>query len=231
MRFFRKYGKLHKIIDIVIIVFLFSSLSASSAPQKTGERIYSNFELLNNISITAIDEILANMPSLENEKRILLIKSRGVGEIDFVFENALLDRTIDAGMDVYRKEKAETDSTQTVQSGYELNYQVLRMSLKYTDISRSWWIGAKEVERWLQIHLFVQLVDIESGDIIWIGETEKEFNDVIPYSFLDKVEDENYAFTKPERKEFSMSKLVQPIVVTGIVAGLVSLFFSNQSDE
>lgn len=231
MRFFRKYSKLQKIIDIVIIVFLFSSLSASSAPQQTGERIYSNFELLNNLSITAIDEILTNMPSLEDGKRILLIKSRGIGEIDFIFENALLERTIGTGMDVYREEKAETDSVKTVQHGYELNYQVLRMSLKYPDISRSWWIGAKEVERLVQIHLFVQLVDIESGDIVWIGETEKEFDDVIPYSFLDKVEDENYTFTKPKRKEFSMGKLIQPIIVTGIVAGLVSLFFSNQSDE
>ena len=87
------------------------------------------------------------------------------------------------------------------------------------------------MERNARIHLFVQLVDIKSGDIIWIGETEKTFNDVIPYSFLDKVEDETYSFTKPERSEFSLSKLIQPVIVTGIVSGLVYLFFSNQSNE
>ncbi|MCD6379840.1 hypothetical protein J7M07_05275 [bacterium] len=230
MKLFRKYGKTQKIIDILVVIFIFSSLSASSAPQQTGDWIDSNFQLLNNLSIEAIDEILANMPSIEKEKRVVLVKGRGLGEIDFVFENALLQQTNNAGMSVSRKTDI-ADSTETVQTGYELNYQVLEMSLTYPEISRSWWIGAKEVERNARIHLFVQLVDIKSGDIIWIGETEKTFNDVIPYSFLDKVEDETYSFTKPERSEFSLSKLIQPVIVTGIVSGLVYLFFSNQSNE
>jgi hypothetical protein len=230
VRLFRKYGRSQKIIDILVIIFLFSSLSVSSAPQQTGNRIDSNFELLNNISIKAIDEILANMPSIEKEKRVVLVKGRGLGEIDFVFENALLKQTDKAGINVSRKTDI-TDSTQVSQPNYELNYQLLEMSLTYPEISRSWWIGAKEVERYARIHLFVQLVDIESGDVVWIGETEKTFNDVIPYSFLDKVEDDTYSFTKPERSEFSLSKLIQPVIVTGIVSGLVYLFFSNQSNE
>lgn len=231
MRIFRKYGKTQKIIDILVIIFLFCSLSASSAPEKTGEQIQSNFDLLKDLSVRAIDEIIENMPPIGNEKRIVLVKSRGVGEIDFVFDNVLLKQTGDAGMNVSRKKVSESDTALAVQPDYEFNYQIIEMSLKYPEINRSWWIGAKEVERYAGLHLFVQLIDNRSGDIIWIGETEKNFDDVIPYSSLDKVENETYAFTKPERDEFSMGKLIQPVIVTGIVSGLVYLFFSNQSDE
>ena len=230
MKLFRKYGRTQRIIDILVIIFLFSSLSVSSAPQQTGEKIDSNFELLKNISIKAIDEIIENMSPVGSEKRVVLNKARSVGEVDFVFENALVQQTKNAGINISLK-MDKTDSTRTVNNDYEFNYQILEMSLKYPEISRSWWIGDKEVERYALIHIFVQLVDVESGDVIWIGEAKKVFNDVIPYSFLDKVEDETYSFTQPERNEFSLSKLIQPVVMTGIVSGLVYLFFSNQSNE
>ncbi len=225
MRSLRERIRLTRIISTLVIVFLFASFSVSSSPQKTGEKVDTNFDILKQVSNRAIEEMLANMPKIEKSSRIRLVKSRSIGEIDFVFENTLLQTLASRGFQVTDKNPDQEEPD------YELDYQIVRMSLSYPDIGRSWLIGAKEVERYAEIHLFTQLMDSASGDIIWIGETEKRYSDVIPYSALEKVEDAEYAFTRPERNEFSWGKLVQPVIVTGIVSGLVYLFFSNQSGE
>lgn len=231
MRSLRERIRLTRIISTLVIVFLFASFSASSSPQKTGEKVNTNFDILKKVSSRAIEEILANMPKIDKSSRIRLIKSRSVGEIDFVFENTLLQTLTARGFKITDKNPGQDEVSKAEEADYELDYQIVRMSLTYPDIGRSWLIGAKEVERYAEIHLFTQLMDSASGDIIWIGETEKRYSDVIPYSALEKVEDPEYAFTRPERNEFSWGKLVQPVIVTGIVSGLVYLFFSNQSNE
>jgi hypothetical protein len=105
------------------------------------------------------------------------------------------------------------------------------LSVAYTDISRPWWLFSKRVERSAQADMFVQLVDLATGDVTWVGEVHKEYGDKIPYGDLKIVEDPQYDFTRPSRSEFKMSRIFEPIVVGGIVVGLVYLFFSNQSGD
>ena len=218
-----------KAITLIVLVCLFTSFSVSSSPQKTGEQISTNLEILQDISGKAFDEIMANMFNIEKGSSVLLMKDRGVGDIDFVLDNVILKTLNDAGLRV--RERIEKKEGETVNPDYILKYQIVRMSFSYPDIGRNWLIGEKEVERLAEISLFVQLVDGETGDTVWIGEAEKQFNDVIPYSLLERVEDQEYAFTRPERDEWTWTSFIEPVVVTGIVTGLVYLFFSNQSNE
>ncbi|MCK4236251.1 MAG: hypothetical protein KAX38_03970, partial [Candidatus Krumholzibacteria bacterium] len=192
--------------------------------------LLTNFELFDRVCSEAIDELLSNMPSVPESGLVLLDKARGIGEADFVFENVLLKRMRSAGFRVATEVAVGADSTASPPE-YRFSYQIIRLSLEYPKISRRYWLGAKEVQRSAEIGLFVQLVDLGSSDTIWVGDTEKNYNDVIAYSLLGTVESEQYGFTKPPRNELRWRKLLEPIVVTGIVTGLVFLFFSNQSDE
>ena len=100
-----------------------------------------------------------------------------------------------------------------------------------TDISRPWWLFSKRVERSARADLFVQFIDLSTGDIALVKEIHKEYGDTIPYSKLKLVEDAQYDFTRPSRSEFKMARILEPLVVGGIVVGLVYLFFSNQSSN
>ena len=40
-----------------------------------------------------------------------------------------------------------------------------------------------------------------------------------------------YSFTKPERETKKWGRIVEPVVVSGIIVGLIYLFFSNQSGD
>jgi len=92
-------------------------------------------------------------------------------------------------------------------------------------------LGSKVVERAARADVFVQFVDLATGDVVWVKEIHKEYKDTIEYSELKLVEEAQYDFTRPSRSEFKMTRLLEPLVVGGIVVGLVYLFFSNQSSN
>lgn len=218
-----------KSLTLIVLVCMMTSLSVSSSPKKTGEKVSTNLEILQKISKDAFDEIMDNMVDIEPGSTVILVKDRGVGDIDFVLDNVMLKLFNQNNIKV--REKMGEQAGQLKGLDYIFKYQIVKMSFSYPDIGRSWLIGEKEVERFAEISLFVQLVDADTRDTVWIGETEKQFNDVIPYSLLEKVEDQEYEFTKPQRQEWTWSSFIEPVVVTGIVGGLVYLFFSNQSNE
>lgn len=215
---------------MVYICTLCIFVPVSVAAIETGGTILTNMEILERISGDAINEIVSNMPPLDGEKTIFIRKDRGIGESDFVFENMIIKLFDDAGYRV-TLEKPDEENLLTSDETYRLSYQIIKMSLEYPKIGRRYWFGSKEVERAAEIDVFAQLVDLDSGGVVWVGEAQKKFDDVIRYSALKDVEDDDYEFTKPPREEFRLSRLVEPVVVTGIVVGLVYLFFSNQSNE
>ena len=230
MSIFRSDRSLRRTLGFLCLFCFAAVHPVSSSPSGTGERTTSNFDVLENLSGSVMKELIANMPVLPHDALLYLRKDMGVGEVDFVLENVMLAAFRDRGIKVTQenpRERLLSDSLST----YRLSFQIIRMSLTYPKISRRYWLGAKEVERNAEIDVFAQIVDMKSGDIIWVGDTHKDYEDVIGYSLLEKVEDPEYAFTRPARKELKWSRLIEPIVVGGVVVGLVYLFFSNQSND
>ena len=230
MGIFREDRSLRRLLAALCLFSFVMIHPASSSPQGSGENIATNFTLLENLSGDVMNELIANMPDLPEGALVYLKKERSVGEIDFVLENIMVVAFRDAGFKV-TKENPRERMPDEVLPAYKLSFQIIRMSLSYPKISRKYWLGAKEVERNAEIDLFVQLSEVQSGDIVWVGDAQKEYDDVIGYSLLERVEDPEYEFTRPERKELRWSRLIEPMVVGGVVVGLVYLFFSNQSND
>jgi hypothetical protein len=136
----------------------------------------------------------------------------------------------DAGIRI-AVENPKKDESIAPSGKYRLSYQIIRLSLSYPRISRKLWFGPREVTRAAQVDIFAQLIDLTTGDIMWVRESHKKYNDTIDYSRLKEVEEAQYDFTRPPRHEFKMTRLLEPLVVGGIVVGLVYLFFSNQSNK
>ena len=160
----------------------------------------------------------------------MLSKDRSVGDVDFVFENLLLKQMSETGWRVSDGRASVTDTTGGF-GDYEFVYQLIKLNLSYPKIGRRYWFGEKRVERSSEIGIFAQLIDLSTGDMLWVGDVHKSYGDVIPYGMLERVEDDQYDFTQPVRNELRWRRLLEPIVVTGIVTGLVYLFFSNQSND
>ncbi|MBU8921560.1 MAG: hypothetical protein KOO63_07050 [Bacteroidales bacterium] len=229
MSIFRRERVLSRTAMLLCLSLLFAAIPAMSEPHGTGEKLATNYEILEKISGQAIDELKDNMPRIDEDKLVLLVKSKGAGAIDDVFTNVLIRKFTEAGFRVTTK--VPTAGQDEAFHDYEFNYQIVRFLIKYPDIDRSYWVGSKKVERLAEVGIFAQLTDGTTGDIVWVGETRKDYEDTIAYSLLERVEDPQQSFTMPDRKEIKWGKAAEAFVVTGIVTGLIYLFFSNQTSN
>jgi len=212
----------------LVAVLGIDPLLAASMQSPLG--IPTNFQIIERISAETARDAIAAMGALPQETVVLLNKTKSAGSVDFVLENAFVKEMTAAGIRI-AIEAQKKDEPAVANGNYRLSYQIVRLSLSYPRISRSWWLGSKRVERAARADVFVQLVDLATGDIAWAKEIHKEYSDTIDHSQLKLVEEAQYDFTKPSRSEFKMAKLLEPLVVGGIVVGLVYLFFSNQSSK
>jgi len=222
----RLFGKIAATLCLAMVV---SALPATSSPQGTGENVLTNLQVLERTAEEAVGELMANMPPSPDGTLVVLTREAGVGDdMDRVFENVLKKRLTASGLRIAVRRKGQEYEESP---DYELTYQIIRFTLKYPEIGRSYWLGAKEVVRRAETGVFAQLIDLASGEIVWVGDTQKSYEDRIAYSLLERVEDPQMEFTRPPRNEMRLGRLVEPVVVTGIVVGLVYLFFSNQDTD
>lgn len=111
-----------------------------------------------------------------------------------------------------------------------LHYQNVVFDLQYLDSHRSFMIGGKRVDRRASVRIRTTLTD-ETGRVLWVGEAERDHQDEIDYGEAARLEQGTYKFNRPVVPESGWGKIVEPVFVTGIIVGLIYLFFSNQSDE
>ena len=114
---------------------------------------------------------------------------------------------------------------------YVLQYQNVVFNVKYLDSHRSFVIGGKRVERSAAVRIQATLTDPADGRVVWVGEAARDNNDEIDYGHASQIEQGVYAFNRPIVPSAGWGKYVEPVFVTGIIVGLIYLFFSNQSDN
>jgi hypothetical protein len=111
-----------------------------------------------------------------------------------------------------------------------LQFQNVVFDLQYLDSHRSFMIGGKRVDRRASVRIRTTLTD-ETGRVLWVGEAERSHEDEVDYGDAARLEQGTYQFNRPVVPESGWGKIVEPVFVTGIIVGLIYLFFSNQSDN
>jgi hypothetical protein len=112
-----------------------------------------------------------------------------------------------------------------------LEYETLEFSLAYEKIYRSFLVGGKRVKRRADLKVLAKLVDDEDAEVMWIGEKAAGHSDQFSFKNASRIESGTFQFTRPARPSAGWGKLVEPVFVSGIIVGMIYLFFSNQSDN
>ena len=110
-----------------------------------------------------------------------------------------------------------------------LQFQNVAFKVAYPDAYRSHLIGGKKLKRTATVRVFATLTETATGQVVWTGESERSAADEFGTDDASRVEYGNYLFVQPEPPSSGWGKYVEPVFVTGIVVGLIYLFFSNQS--
>ena len=101
-------------------------------------------------------------------------------------------------------------------------------TVTYHDSWRRGLFGSRVVERLASVNLYCRLVSGGAEDVLWVGQGKSERLDIVPQGKLALLEGRSYPFVRPELKRQPLSRLVEPVLVSGIIGGLVYLFYSNQ---
>ncbi len=183
----------------------------------------SNFDLMKQLTSGAVVSVLDSLRGVAPTLRIRLAPfSSGTEDYQFV-TNVLSEQMKAHGFD-------PLIGAGLPEGALELSYQLLEFDLQYTDVYRSHLIGGKRIRRRAGVRLLATLLNPATGSILWTGEQAREREDQFRAGDLSRVEAGTFSFVRPEMPGSGWGKYAEPVLVSGIVVGLVYLFFSNQID-
>jgi hypothetical protein len=108
-----------------------------------------------------------------------------------------------------------------------LEYQLASARVTYLRL-RGWLPGRVKVERQALVEARLVLRDPHHGTVLWSGDAAHNLVDAFPRSQLSLVEDARYEGLKAEPPGRTVDKVLEPVIVVAIVAGLIALFFQNR---
>lgn len=114
-------------------------------------------------------------------------------------------------------------------AGLVLTYRIVEFGVTYHDSWRRGFMGPRVVERLASVDLYTRLVNGSAENVLWAGRGHSERLDVVPQAKLDLLEGRTYPFTRPVLRNRPLSRLAEPVLVAGIITGLVFLFYSSQN--
>jgi hypothetical protein len=117
-----------------------------------------------------------------------------------------------------------------VAGAYEVSYRVVSCETSLPRTWREWLVGARRAERKTNVDLYFQLSNA-SQDVIWAGNARRERREIIPGALVNQLSTSGQAFTAPELEPGGWDKILEPVVVAGIVGGLIYLFYTSKTSS
>lgn len=125
---------------------------------------------------------------------------------------------------------ATSDSSVAAPDAVVFTFQNVAFGVSYPDVYRSHLVGGKRVKRRADVRIHATVTN-GGGEVLWVGEASRERSDEFDMDDAARVEQGVYQFARPVVPGGGWGKYAEPVFVTGIIVGLIYLFFSNQSDN
>jgi hypothetical protein len=203
--------------------------SIETVVRSRGPRVpLTNLQLLTLVSRAAFEHGLEGAP-LGRGKEVVLAPL-GDHPLGFLAEHAVLRELSRRGVAAtVRRTPIPDDSLLAVAlPGVPvLEYQLASARVTYLRL-RGWLPGRVKVERQALVEARLVLRDPQHGTVVWSGDAAHNLVDAFPRSRLSLVEDARYEGLKAEPPGRTVDKVLEPVIVVAIVAGLIALFFQNR---
>ncbi len=219
----RSSGAASPVAASLLAVFTVLLALFSATDVRADDPAPTNLDLMTRLGNQVAEDIVGKIDPDVRGVRLEIVPAANTEEyqvLDDIFTRLLEEKGIET---VYRA--AEDDDAL-----YALDYKIPVFRLTYPKVYRAHLIGGKKVKREANLRVTARLLS-ESGDVVWIGESSAESSDQFSHGDLARVQEGSYQFVKPEMPGSGWGKVVEPVLVSAIIVGMVYLFFSNQSDS
>ena len=88
--------------------------------------------------------------------------------------------------------------------------------------------GRVKIERQALVEGGLVLRNSVNSTVIWSSDASFNLVDRFPRASLAQVEDERFTELKSAPPERNAEKVIEPVIVIAVIAGLVALFFQNR---
>ena len=137
---------------------------------------------------------------------------------------SVLDQRDIEVLDIPVERSEETAATVT------LKVRPMELIVDYGDVSRPWIVGARRVERFARCELSSTLID-EDHRVLLTLRSGGEVSDVVSWSDTEELNgSEDWVWLSSPLPEDQGGGILEPIIVTGVVASLVYLFYSSRAN-
>jgi hypothetical protein len=187
-----------------------------------------NLQLVTLVANTAFETGIKGAP-LEKGQTVIVAPA-GEHPLNFVAEHAVLRELAKRGVvAMVRRAPITDDSLLVVAAAGEpvLEYQLASARVSYLRL-RGWLPGRVKIERQALVEARLTMRAARQGTVLWSGDAMHNLVDAFPRSQLVLVEDARYEGLKSEPPGRTVDKVVEPVLVVAIVAGLIALFFQNR---
>jgi len=113
---------------------------------------------------------------------------------------------------------------------FEIAYRIVSCQTTLPRAWREWIVGPRKLERRTDVDVRFELSN-QTKAIIWAGGVQREKREIIPGSRLGDLEAPGQSFASPEAEPGGWDKVFEPVIVAGIVGGLIYLFYSSRSTD
>jgi hypothetical protein len=181
-----------------------------------------NLELAESAVLEAVSEIPGDLAELGVET--VVVEMAGEHGAGWLLEQTVTSELSAAGIGV---SVAEGEAART---GYRLRLRPMELEVRYGETSRSWLIGSKKVTRHATCQLSATLLG-PSGEVMMASRYGADVSDRVAVSDLSQLAgDRGDPWLAPEMSEEGSGGILEPLIVSGVVASLIYLFYSSRAE-
>ncbi len=125
-------------------------------------------------------------------------------------------------------EAGVTVNTTREANDWTLKIRPMELGVCYSQTTRSWFLGSKQIPRIANCELSFTLVDSE-GNVVLTSRQGAVLENSVSHSSVILIENSTERWANGEISEEESGNILEPLVVTGVVTALVYLFYSSRN--
>ena len=189
----------------------------------------SNLAVVAELTEEVMAEAVAKMGLPEGAH--LYLRQMDTHDANWLVKAALLEELTSRGHTVRAGQmSAAAAVAEDAVTPYEIAYRIVYCQTSLPRSWREWVVGARKFERRTAVDIRFELADSGKA-IIWAGGVERERREIIPGARIGELEAPGQAFASPAAEAGGWDKIFEPVIVAGIVGGLIYLFYSSRSTD
>jgi hypothetical protein len=187
----------------------------------------SNLAVIGELAEEVAAEAVAKMGLPEGS--LTHLKQVDTHDANWLIKSVLLEELTSRGHAVKAGQMAAAQDPDDA-AAYEIAYRIVYCQTSLPRSWREWVVGARKFERRTAVDIRFELSDSTKA-IVWAGGVQRERREIIPGGRLSDLEAPGQAFASPEVEPGGWDKIVEPVIVAGIVGGLIYLFYTSRSND